>query len=50
MFVVHGSLSPDADSEALVENSDPVLIALFLVIMPAISVLLLVWAKRKGWW
>jgi hypothetical protein len=35
---------------ALVENSDPVLIALFLVIMPEISVLLLVWAKRKGWW
>jgi Mg2+ and Co2+ transporter CorA len=32
------------------DRSDPVLITVLLVIMSTFSVLLLVWARRRGWW
>ena len=32
------------------ENSDPILLTILLVIMATISILLLRWAKRQGWW
>ena len=32
------------------DRSDPVLITILLVVMSTISIVLLVWAKRRGWW
>ena len=32
------------------DHSDPILLTILLVIMGAISIWLLRWAKRQGWW
>ena len=32
------------------DRSDPIFLAVLLVIMGTISILLLRWAKRQGWW
>jgi hypothetical protein len=32
------------------DRSDPVLLAILLLIILTMSVVLLVWAKRRGWW
>jgi hypothetical protein len=32
------------------DHSDPIFLAVLLVIMGTISILLLRWAKRQGWW
>jgi Mg2+ and Co2+ transporter CorA len=32
------------------DRTDPVFLTILLLVMSAMSILLLVWARRRGWW